>query len=230
MPSCLCFLRAPFLIRAFIFECLTCLRFYVPYVTSLFLRPLRAFIFLRAYILFMYMLIKLTQIRTYLWLFIFATFEFSYLSTFIKYFTSIKLVWFFHLEQKISIAFHAEKNTWPFERLEHPSGTRNSGNVKEYIHSLIHSFRYLVKSIFSILPGIVSACLGYFWFILLRSCSFQLDAVGYGLFHILMKKMKAHKARQKLETLKKVKAGKARKQIKVRKKGRHVKHVKMEST
>ena len=36
--------------------------FYVPYMSS-FLRALRAFIFLRAYILFMYMLIKLTQIN-----------------------------------------------------------------------------------------------------------------------------------------------------------------------
>ena len=35
---------------------------------------------------------------------------------------------------------------------------------------------------------VILACLGYFWFILPRSCLFQLVAVGYRLFHISLKK------------------------------------------
>ena len=46
------------------------------------------------------------------------------------------------------------------------------------------------------------------------SCLFRLVAVGSGLFQILRKKVKARKARQKLETFKKVKARKARMYVK----------------
>ena len=70
------------------------------------------------------------------------------------------------------------------------------------------------------MPGLVLACLGYFWLILLRSCLFQLVAVGSGLFHILQKKERHIKARQKLETLKKEKARKEIKARKVRQKRR----------
>ena len=74
----LIFLHALRALRAFIY--------YVPQVPSFFLY---AFIFLRAYILFMCMLRKVTQINELL-LFIFAIIEFSHLSTFIKYFRFYK--------------------------------------------------------------------------------------------------------------------------------------------
>ena len=60
-------------------------------------------------------------------------------------------------------------------------------------------------------PELFWSVLGYFLFILPRSCLFQLVVVGYGFFHILYTKVKVHKARENLETLKKVKASKARK-------------------
>ena len=69
----------------------------------------------------------------------------------------------------------------------------------------------MVKSNFPVLPRVVLACLGYFWFILPRSCLFHLVAVGYGFVPHFIKKVKAHKSRKKLETLKKVKASKVRK-------------------
>ena len=61
------------------------------------------------------------------------------------------------------------------------------------------------------------ACLDYFRFILPRSCLFQLVTVDFGFFHILYKKVKAHKACQNLETLEKVKARRVRKKVKARK-------------
>ena len=42
---------------------------------------------------------------------------------------------------------------------------------------------------------------------------FQLIAIGYELFHILYKKVKASKARQNLKTIKKVKTSKACKKM-----------------
>ena len=58
------------------------------------------------------------------------------------------------------------------------------------------------------MAGVFLACIGYFWFILPRSCLFQRVAVCYALFHILYKKLKA---RKKMKTLKKVKQRKANK-------------------
>ena len=48
-----------------------------------------------------------------------------------------------------------------------------------------HSDRYLVESNSPIQSGDVLACLGYFPFILPRSCLLRLVAVCSGLFHIL---------------------------------------------
>ena len=75
----------------------------------------------------------------------------------------------------------------------------------------------MVKSNPGILLGVVLACLVYFSFILPRSCSFQLVAISYGLFHILYKKVKASKARRHLKTLEKVEANKTCKKMKARK-------------
>ena len=94
VPSCLCFVRA---VRLLFFTCLTCL-------TCLHsLRALRALFFLRAYILLMYMLIKLTQIN-------------ENLSTFIKNFHLYKTrdkfcITFSCSKQKILITFNVEENT-----------------------------------------------------------------------------------------------------------------------
>ena len=82
VPSYFCMPYVPYVL-SFI-TCLKCLHFF--YMPSFFLY---AFIFLRAYILFMCMLRKVTQIKELL-LFIFAIIEFSHLSTFIKYFRFYK--------------------------------------------------------------------------------------------------------------------------------------------
>ena len=60
----------------------------------------------------------------------------------------------------------------------------------------------IIKSNSPIIPGVVLACLGYFWFAL--AC-FSLLPLVVGCF-TCYKKVKAHKAHQKLEALKKVKA------------------------
>ena len=84
----------------------------------------------------------------------------------------------------------------------------------------------MVKSNSLIMSVIVLACLDYFPFFLPRTCLFRIAAVSSGLFHIFQTKVKARKARQKLETLPKVKASqvykkmkacKSRKKMKVRK-------------
>ena len=86
------------------------------------------------------------------------------------------------------------------------------------------------------MSGFVLACLGYFWFILPLSCLLQLVAIGYWLFHILYKKVKALKAREKWAHIRHVKRWVyVRHVIKWRhvkdvKKWRHERHVKKEDT
>ena len=72
-----------------------------------------------------------------------------------------------------------------FERLEHYLKREIHGMLKSFTIRRISSPGYLVKSNSSTLPGVVLACLGYFWFILPRSCLIQLVVVGHGFFHIL---------------------------------------------
>ena len=64
---------------------------------------------------------------------------------------------------------------------------RNSVNLLQLGTTRKYSDGYLVNSNSPILPGVVLACLGYFWFIQPCSCLFQLVAVGYGLIHIFEK-------------------------------------------
>ena len=73
----------------------------------------------------------------------------------------------------------------------------------------------MVKSNSLMLPEVVLACLGYFWFYIVLAFSSLLRLVmGCSTFY---KKVKAHNARQKVETLKKVKERKARKKKKTSK-------------
>ena len=118
-------------------------------------------------------------------------------------------------------ASYAEENTWHFERLEHYLEQEIQGMLKSFTirrNNKIFTWIYLVKSDSPILLEVALACLVYFWFILPRSCLFQLVAIGYGLNNFLYKKVKARKARENLKTLKKVRVSKACKKI------RHVKH------
>ena len=131
-------------LRAFIFfTCLTCLHFFTCLACLHFLRVLRAFIFLSAlhalifYVLYMPLFFTCLHFFKYLYfIYVYAnktetqvnelTYDCSSLlllnsviyQRLSSIFTSIKLVsysaWF-----SLSIAFNAEKNTWPVERLEH---------------------------------------------------------------------------------------------------------------
>ena len=70
---------------------------------------------------------------------------------------------------------------------------------------------------------VILACLGYFWFILPRSCLFQLVAVGYRLFHISLKKWRLIRHVKNWKHLK----------VKVRKAHKNwgpIRHVKKEGT
>ena len=79
--------------------------------------------------------------------------------------------------------FNAKESTWPFERLEHYLERQIQGMLKSF------TVRRNKKILDAILQyWVILACLGYFWFILPRSCLFQLVAVGYRLFHISLKK------------------------------------------
>ena len=102
--TCLTFLHSLLALPSFNFLCLTFLHFSTRLKCPHFLRVLRVFIFLRVQLLFIYMLIKLTQIK-------------DHFSTFIKYFhfykAGFKFCMFFSvfLKRKILITFHVEENT-----------------------------------------------------------------------------------------------------------------------
>ena len=75
------------------------------------------------------------------------------------------------MERKILISLNAEEKTGPFERLEHYLELEIQGMSKSFTKKL-NAHGHLVKSNSPILSRVLLACLGYFWFVLARSCSF----------------------------------------------------------
>ena len=91
------------------------------------------------------------------------------------------------------------KRTPDLERLEHYLEREIQGMLKSFLIRRNKKTFTRIFGIFPILSRVILVCLGYFLFILSRSCLFQLVAVRHGLFHILYKKVQSLKAREKLE-------------------------------
>ena len=163
---CFCFLRAFIFLHAL--RALRAFIFYLPYVLSFFYVPdIPSFFmclhFLRAYISFIYVLVKLTQINKFTYdyssLLLFNSAIYQRLSS---VFTSIIiascLAWFFlFMKRKILITLNAEEKTRPLETLEHYLELAIQGMSKSFTKKLNHMGIWL--------KAILQYCPEFFWLV-----------------------------------------------------------------